>query len=108
RHGSVAVVVVGLDGGIDAEILPAHILPDDTGAAGAGRTPVVEADRDAAIGASCDAGLELVGFIARRVVVNRDRRRPRGAAVDRLRELDIELSAVPVLVREIEVAGMTW
>ena len=40
------------------------------------------------------------------VVVHRHRRRPGDAAVGRLGELDVHLGAVPVLVGEVEVAGI--
>src|SRR5438094_1647409 len=106
RHGPGAVIMVGLQAGVDAEAFPADVLPDDALVTRTGGAPVIEGDSHATIRTRSNAWLELVGSVARRVVVDRDRCRPRGAAIDRLRELDIELGAVPIIVRQVEVAGV--
>src|SRR5439155_23608167 len=82
RHGPGAVIMVGLQAGVDAEVLPADVLPDDALVIRAGGAPVVEGDGHAAVRARRNAWLELVRSVARRVVVDRNRSRPRGAAMD--------------------------
>src|SRR5262249_15566267 len=91
---------------VDAEVLPTDVRRPHARVARAGRAAVVEVDRDRPAGPGRNLRLELVGGGWVGVVVDDDRVRPRVAAVGRLRELDVELSAVPVLPDHVEVAGI--
>src|SRR5207245_7242355 len=103
-----AGVLVRLKRHVDAEVRPPYVSRNDARVARAGRAAVVERDRDRPARTGGDRGLELIRRDAGPVdvVVDDDRRRPRDAAVGRLRELHVHLPAhrVPVLEREIEVA----
>jgi hypothetical protein len=75
----------------------AHVIP-----ARARKTAVVEGDRDGAVRGHSEVGLERLGVVGGRVVVDLEWRRPGGAAVERSGRVDVRAAVRTVLVRHVE------
>src|SRR5207237_6160163 len=102
RNGPAAVVLEGLQRGVDAEVGLPGMTGADAAVSWTCEAAVVEGDRNSATGTCGNRGLELVVGVR---VVHLHRCRPGQAAVGRLREHDVRLAVRPLLPRQVKVAG---